>query len=91
MRYEEHLRAQGRARPDHVALVCGGQRIRYAELADAAERFASALHAGGFANGDRCVLFLENRAETAIGLFGTLRAGGIFSIINPTTKADKLA
>ena len=92
MRYEEHLRNRARERPGHVALVCGDRRMPYGELADAAERFAAALVSDcGFANGDRCVLFLENRPETAIGLFGTLRAGGIFSIINPTTKADKLA
>ena len=92
MRYEEHLRNRARERPGHVALVCGHRRMPYGELADAAERFAAALVSDcGFANGDRCVLFLENRPETAIGLFGTLRAGGIFSIINPTTKAHKLA
>ena len=92
MRYEEHLRARGRERPGHVALVCGERRVSYGELADAAERFAAALASDcGFGNGERCVLFLENRPETAIGLFGTLRAGGIFSVINPTTKADKLA
>ena len=89
MRYEEHLRARARERPQHVALVCGDRRVRYGELADAVERFAAALVSeADFLNGDRCVLFLENRPETAVGLFGTLRAGGIFSIINPTTKAD---
>ncbi|HRO27119.1 MAG TPA: AMP-binding protein, partial [Luteimonas sp.] len=92
MRYEAHLRARALERPQHTALVCAGQRISYAALADTAERFASALvTATGFGNGERCVLFLENRAETAAGLFGTLRAGGVFSVINPTTKADKLA
>ncbi|MGJ4804122.1 class I adenylate-forming enzyme family protein [Luteimonas sp. SDU82] len=91
MRYEAHLRARAGERPDHTAIVCAGRRVSYAELAGSAERFASALVAGGFGNGERCVLFLENRVETAAGIFGTLRAGGIFSVINPTTKADKLA
>ena len=92
MRYEAHLGARASERPDHTALVCAGRRVSYATLADTAERFASALVAdAGFANGERCVLFLDNRFETAAGLFGTLRAGGIFSVINPTTKADKLA
>ena len=92
MRYEQHLADSARRRPAHTALVCGGERLDYASLAQAAERFAAALVAqAGLANGDRCVLFLDNRPETAIGLFGTLRAGGVFSVINPTTKADKLA
>ncbi len=91
MRYEAHLRARAGERPAHTALVSAGRRVSYAALADTAERFASALVGGGFRNGDRCVLFLENRVEAAAGIFGTLRAGGIFSVINPTTKADKLA
>jgi acyl-CoA synthetase (AMP-forming)/AMP-acid ligase II len=62
------------------------------EFEAAAERFAAALvHNAAFANGERCVLFLDNRVETAVGIFGTLRAGGVFSVINPSTKADKLA
>ncbi|TYT23607.1 AMP-binding protein [Luteimonas viscosa] len=91
MRYEAHLRARAAERPQHTALVCAGRRVSYAQLADTAERFASALVAEGFGNGERCVLFLDNRMETAAAIFGTLRAGGIFSVINPTTKADKLA
>ena len=92
MRYEACLRSHAAERPDHAAMICAGRQVSYAELADASERFAAALvHTQDFTNGERCVLFLENRMETAAGLFGTLRAGGVFSVINPTTKADKLA
>lgn len=91
-RYEHHLSIAARNRPGHAAIVHSGVRTSYAELDAAASRFADGLVEGvGFANGERCVVFLENRLETAIGIFGTLRAGGIFSVINPTTKADKLA
>jgi long-chain acyl-CoA synthetase len=91
-RYEDYLARSARTRPAHIALVCGGQRLDYAGLAQAAERFASALVAdAALANGERCVLFLDNRSEAAVGVFGTLRAGGVFSVLNPGTKADKLA
>lgn len=62
------------------------------QLDAAADDFAVALgqHAE-FRNGDRCVLFTENRLETAVGIFGTLRAGGVVGVLNPGTKADKLA
>jgi long-chain acyl-CoA synthetase len=91
-RYETHLARAASARPEHAAIVHAGVRTSYAELDATADRFADALVDGaGFANGDRCVVFLENRVETAVGIFGTLRAGGIFSVVNPTTKADKLA
>ncbi|MFZ7096190.1 class I adenylate-forming enzyme family protein [Luteimonas dalianensis] len=92
MRYEAHLRSHAAHRPGHAAMICGGRHVSYADLAEASERFAAALvHTQGFTNGERCVLFLENRMETAAGLFGTLYAGGVFSVINPTTKAGKLA
>lgn len=91
-RYESHLSRAAHTRPQHAAIVHAGVRTSYAELDAAADRFADALVEGAaFANGDRCVVFLENRVETAVGIFGTLRAGGIFSVVNPTTKTDKLA
>jgi amino acid adenylation domain-containing protein len=92
MRYEEFLRQSAQRHGDRAAIVHEEGRATYAEFDAAADRFAAALvHHADFANGDRCVLFLDNRFETAAGIFGTLRAGGIFSVINPTTKADKLA
>ena len=92
MRYERYLADSARRQPGRAAIVQGGTRTSYAELDAAADRFAAALiHEAGFGNGERCVLFLDNRVEAAVGIFGTLRAGGVFSVINPTTKADKLA
>lgn len=91
-RYEHHLALAAARRPAHPAIVHAGGRTSYAELDAAASRFADGLveHAG-FVNGERCVVFLDNRVETAIAIFGTLRAGGVFSVVNATTKADKLA
>jgi amino acid adenylation domain-containing protein len=92
IRFEECLRASAARDPAHTAIVCREVRTSYAELAGQVERFAARVAAcEGFQRGARCVLFLDNRLETAIGIFGTLRAGGVFSVINPTTKADKLA
>lgn len=92
MRYERFLFDSAARDPGHVALVCNGRRTTYAQLADQAARFARVLlDEAGLANGDRCLLFLENRSETAVALFGTLAAGGVFSVINPATRAGKLA
>ncbi|MEO5558953.1 MAG: AMP-binding protein [Dokdonella sp.] len=92
IRCEEYLRSAAERDGSRTALVTRDARISYAEFEAAAERFAAALvHSAAFANGERCVLFLDNRMETAVGIFGTLRAGGIFCVINPTTKAHKLA
>jgi len=91
-RYEVFLRDAARRRPAHEAIVHADGRTSYAELDALVDRCAVGLiQRAGLRNGERCVLFLDNRLETAVGIFATLRAGGVFSVINPTTKTDKLA
>ena len=34
---------------------------------------------------------MDNTAGCATAIFGTLLAGGVFVVVNPQTKADKLA
>lgn len=76
--------------PDRAALVADGRTWTYAELADAALRLARALQDAGLERGDRVITFMDNTAECAISIFGTLAAGGAFVVANPQTKADKL-
>lgn len=91
-RCETWLARAAAADPGKAAIIRGGRRVDYAALHADSERFAAALRDdAGLADGERCVVFLENSVEAAVGVFGTLRAGGVFSVINPTTKADKLA
>jgi len=71
--------------------VAGPERLSYEELAKRAAAFASHLAAKGIQRGDRVVVFLHNSPEAVIAIFGTLLAGGIFSVVNPATKSDKLA
>lgn len=90
-RYEEYLRLSAQRDPARTAIVCGEERIDYRALHAASEQFAAALVArASLADGERCVLYVDNRIEAAVAIFGTLRAGGVFSVVNPTTKADKL-
>ena len=77
--------------PDKVALVCDGQRLTYAEIEARANRLAHALKARGVGRGERVALFLPNSVELVVGIFAALKAGGVFVVINPTTKHNKLA
>jgi acyl-CoA synthetase (AMP-forming)/AMP-acid ligase II len=52
---------------------------------------ARLLQAEGLAHGDRVAIHLDNTAMCAAGIFGTLLAGGVFMVVNPQTKAAKLA
>ena len=63
----------------------------WAELADDASRFARLLQENGLQRGDRVALYLDNTCLCASAIFGTHLAGGVFTFVNPQTKADKLA
>src|SRR5512140_3694181 len=76
--------------PDKVALVCGGQRLTYADLAEMSDRFANALRHLGVGRGDRVAVYHHNSVETVVGLFGALKAGCVFVLINPATKPARL-
>lgn len=90
MRVEDFLRRSAALRPDKVALVAGTRRWTYADLDEASDRLAGALAARGFDRGERAIVLMDNSAEALIAMFGVLKAGGVFSPLNPSTKAQKV-
>ena len=90
MRVEAFLRASAVRYPDKTAIVSGGRRLSYAELDDLSNRLAASLEAHGIRRGDRVLVFMDNCWEAAVSIFAALKAGAVFSPINPSTKADKL-
>ncbi len=77
--------------PDKTAVIAGEQRITYQELDCAANRCARGLMAIGVQRGDRVGIQLENSIETVIAIYGVLKAGAAILMLNPSTKAEKLA
>jgi amino acid adenylation domain-containing protein len=77
--------------PDKVALICDGQHLTYTQIEQQANRVANALIAMGVQRGDRLAIWLPNSVETVTAIFGILKAGCTFTVINPTTKLNKLA
>lgn len=77
--------------PDKIALVSDQQRLTYAQIEEMSNRIANALQARGIGRGERVGLFLPNSVELVAALFGVLKAGGVFVIINSSTKVNKLA
>lgn len=90
-RLEYMLYAASRDYPGKVALHAGNESVSYSDLNDRADRFAAALVDLGFRKGERFLIHLPNCVEVIVAMFGVLKAGGVFSVINPTTKRDKLA
>ena len=91
MLVDEFLSASAAQLPQKAALVCGGERLSYRDLEEASHRLAGALLRLGFTRGDRVVIHLENCTEAVLSVFATLKAGGVFVPVNPSTKAQKLA
>ena len=90
MLLEQFLEQTASRLPDKVALICGNRRVTYREIEVDANRLAHGLMARGVQRGDRVVVFLDNCVEAAVAVWGILKAGAVFVMVNPTTKADKL-
>lgn len=86
----EFLQESADRQPNKVAVVCREQRYTYSWLDLAANRLANALRELGVKRGDRVSIYLNNSIELVVGIFGVLKAGGVFVVINRATKADKL-
>ena len=76
---------------ERTALIVDGHSYTFGDLLDASLRLAGALRSRGVGRGDRVAIFLENSWPCVTAIFGTLIAGGVFVLVNPQTKADKLA
>ena len=73
-----------------VAVVVEGKPYTYGEFLDQALRLSAALRSRGLTPGDRVAIYMDNTWPCVVSLYGTLLAGGVFCIVNPQTKADKL-
>ncbi len=89
MLIQEFLERSTERHPDKTALVTGAERYAYKDINAGANKIALGLIRSGVAYGDRVVVYLDNSAETVISIFGILKAGAIFVVVNPTTKKDK--
>lgn len=90
MQVEQFLERSAARFPDKVALVCGEERLTYAEVDRESTRLAHALLQAGVERGDRVVVFLPNSVQAVLSIFAILKAGAVFVVLNPTTKTDKL-
>jgi long-chain acyl-CoA synthetase len=88
---DDDLRRSAALHGDRTAVVYGDRRLTYAELDREVESFAAGLRELGVVRGDRVAVVLPNGVETAIAIYGALRAGAGFTPLNATAKEDKLA
>lgn len=91
MRIESYLRFHAQNTGQKTALVTGQVRLTYAEFDAKAEALAHTLLAQNVKRGDRVVIFMDNCWQAAVSVFAILKAGAVFTLVNPSTKADKLS
>ena len=76
--------------PLKPAVIFKGEAYSYDQLNESSGRFAFHLLGGGLRKGDRVAIYMNNSWESVISLYGTTIAGGVFLIVNPQTKSNKL-
>jgi amino acid adenylation domain-containing protein len=69
--------------PDARAVSCAGQLISYAELDSRSDRMARRLLSAGLGSGDVVALCSEPSVDLVVGLFGVLKAGAAYLLLDP--------
>ncbi len=87
----DFLVSSARRWPEKAFLFEEAESCTYAQTDRRSDRLAAQLQRGGLKRGDRVALFMDNSIDLVVSVFGVLKAGGVFVILNPTTKAKKLA
>jgi long-chain acyl-CoA synthetase len=87
----DHLVGAARTTPDHAALVFDGQTHTFHQVDRDSDAVAAWLQAGGLARGERVAVLLDNSYEQAVAVWGTFKAGGVVTVVNPASKPDKVA
>jgi amino acid adenylation domain-containing protein len=77
--------------PDKPALICGERRATYAEVNGGANALAHAFLGLGLQRRERVCMYYDNSVETVQGIFAAMKAAGVFLVVNPGVKGDKLA
>lgn len=78
-------------RPNVIALICGNECLRYAELDERANRLAHHLIRLGVQPGDRVGLFLERSVDMYTTLLAILKAGAAFVPLDPSFPPYRVA
>lgn len=76
--------------PSKTAAIYAGKEYSYAELRKSAEKLAFHLVGAGIEKGDRVAVFMNNSWQCIVSIYGITLAGGVFLVVNPQTKANKL-
>jgi benzoate-CoA ligase family protein len=78
-------------RGDKVCLYCGDETRTYAQLVERVKRLTATFRTLGLRPEERVLIVLPDGFEFAEAWFATLRAGGVFAMVNPLLKRKDFA
>jgi long-chain acyl-CoA synthetase len=81
-----HAEARGR----HTAVICGDERLTYAELLERVEGLAQGLAANGLGAGDPVGLVLDNSLAFVVSFLAVTGLGAVAVPLNPQFKENEL-
>jgi fatty-acyl-CoA synthase len=84
------LERSARVFADKTAVVYGGRRMTYRELAEEATRVAHALRATGIGPGDRVAYLMPNLPEMLVAHFAVPLAGAVLVAVNTRLSGEEI-
>ncbi len=91
MLLDRYLEESAERHPGKEALICGERRATYADVNGGANALAHGFRALGLMRQERVAIYLDNSVEAVQGIFATMKAAGIFLVVNPQVKGGKLS
>jgi amino acid adenylation domain-containing protein len=83
--------ARAAAAPHTVAVVCGGTRMTYGELAARSACLAAELGRRGAGPESRVALLAHRSPELVVAMLAVLRAGAAYLPVDPSTPVERVA
>jgi long-chain acyl-CoA synthetase len=86
----EMLERSAERYPEKIAIVFKDQRVTYKALNAQANKLGRALNALGIGRDDKVGILMPNCPELIVGVFGALKAGGVFVVLNALLSGREL-
>lgn len=77
--------------PDREAVRSHGEAMTYAQLDALSNQVASVLRGKGVRRGDRVGIYVHKSFASIVGVYGILKAGGVYVPLDPNAPAKRLA
>ncbi|WP_027084599.1 non-ribosomal peptide synthetase [Cohnella panacarvi] len=88
--HERFARLAG-SQPERLAVMDGTRSLTYGALHERSDELAHRLLGEGISPGDRVAVMLERSAEWAATFLAVLKAGGVYTPIDPSYPTERIA